>query len=108
MFGHWHDAGMLNGDFVEWLETVNGSERFAIFLHNMKPLRLVRGVGRLINICVDLLVNDCANFFIETWGNGDITLYLGCVWNDRELDQREEIGMEATVFFICPSKTFVV
>ena len=33
--------GMLDGDFVEWLEAMNDSKGGAIFLDNTKPLRFV-------------------------------------------------------------------
>ena len=32
------DAGVLNGDFVKWLETVYNAEQGAVFLDDAKPL----------------------------------------------------------------------
>jgi hypothetical protein len=34
MFGDRYDAGVLNGDFIEWFEAVDRSKRFAVFLEN--------------------------------------------------------------------------
>jgi hypothetical protein len=37
MFRDGYDARMLNGDFVEGLETVDGSKRFSVFLEYEEP-----------------------------------------------------------------------
>ena len=87
---------MLDGDLVEWFETVDESQRLAVFLDNAEPSRPIGGVRGLVHACRDLALDNRADFVVETWGNGDVLLYPRGVGNDWKLDRGEEFGLETT------------
>ena len=44
LFGEWSDAGMLDGDGVEWFEAVDWANGVGFFLRYAEPARVVQGV----------------------------------------------------------------
>src|SRR5882762_6116747 len=99
---------MLNGNRIQRLKTVDDAQTLAIFLNNAEPSRPVRRVGRLVNTCSDFPTNQRANFFINTWGNGDIAKHPRFVLYDWDFYGREKLVSKVSSFGIVPGEAFVL
>ena len=69
---------MLDGDGVEWFETVDDSETGTAFLYDAKPSRSVGRIGRFVHTSIDFSANDFADFVVNARGNRDIALDPRC------------------------------
>ena len=102
------DTGVLNGDFVNRLETVYNAERGAIFLDNTKPLQSVGGVGGFINSGFKLALDEFTDFFVYFRRYRNVLLRLGFVQNCWDLDGQEEVFAEVALFGVTPRESFIL
>ena len=102
------DTGVLNGDFVKWLETVYNAERGAIFLDNTKLSRSVGGVGGFINSSFKLALDEFTDFFVYSRQYRNVRLHPGLVQNCWDLDGWKEVFMEVALFGVTPRESFIL
>jgi len=76
---------VLNGDCVEWLETVYYAQFDATFLEDGKPSRSIGGVGLLVYTCVDFSLDNLTHLFINARRYGHIAKYPRFVFDDGVL-----------------------
>ena len=108
LFGEGSDAGMLDGDGVEWFEAVDRANGVGFFLRYAEPARAVRGVRALVYASVHLRPNNFANLIVDTRRYQNVSLNPGGVCNDGDFDWREKVLAEVTALRVVPSEPFVL
>jgi hypothetical protein len=81
----WWDAGVADGDGVEWLEVVDKSKGTTLLLHT-EPPGVVRHVGMLVHACSELLTENLDNIFQNAWRDGEVLVCLWDMFNDWDLN----------------------
>ena len=87
---------MLDGDSVEGLETVDGTNGIGFFLCYAEPAKVVRGVQALVYAGIHLCPNDFADLIVDTWQYRNVSLNSGGMCNHGDFN-RQEVLMEVTV-----------
>ena len=99
---------MLDRDGVERFETVNDSETLSVLLDDTKPSGSVCGVRGFVDTGVHLLSDYCTNSVIESGWYRNILLDPRRMWNDWELNRREEVCSESAALEIGSCKTLIL
>lgn len=102
------DAGMLNGDFVERLETVDDAKRFSVLLYDAEPARPIGRVRRLIDSSCDFALQNFADFLVESRRYRNVLLNPRDMRRDWKLDWGKIFGLETTSLFVGPRESLVV
>ena len=99
---------MLDGDGVEWFETMNWANGVGFFLCYAEPVRVVRGVQAFVYTSIHLHPNNFANLIVDTQWYQNVFLNPGGVCNDGDFDRWEEVLTEVTALRVIPSKPFIL
>ena len=99
---------MLYSDFIERFEHVYWAKTLAVLFEYTEPAGSIGRIGWFVNACAYFGFDNFAYLFVNARQNRNVFLDPGCVWNDREIDRRKEVGVEFSSFCIGPCETFVL
>ena len=108
LFGEGSDAGMLDGDGVKGLKTMDGANGVGFFLRYAEPARAVRGVRALVYTGIHLCLNNFANLIVDTGWYRNVSLNPRGVCDDGNFNRREEVLAEVTALGVDPSEPFIL
>ena len=95
---------MLDGDGIEGLETVDGTNGIRFFLCYAEPVRAAQGVQALVYAGIHLCLNNFVNLIIDTWQYWNILLNPWGVCNDGDFNRQKEV----LTLRVIPSKPFIL
>ena len=104
----WGDAGMLNGDFVKQLKTVNNAKRGAILLDDIEPPRSIGEVEGFVNSSFKLALDEFTDFFIYFRWDQNVLLCPGLVQNCWDFIGQKEVFTEVAPLWVTPHESFIL
>ena len=99
---------MLYGNCIERFKTMDNVKTGATFLDYHELLGVVRGVGMLVDPCINFSADDFTHLIIDPWWDRHVVEYPGFMFDYWHDDWQKEVFPEAATLCVIPGETPVL